>query len=551
MHFPHVPAVNHLRPCFYRGAFFCSVPVAALIRSLQKRSGILETAYNKKLLHLILTATVIRCIVAAATELGNDEVYYWTYSQKLQWNYFDHPPMVAVWIKLFTLNLWLQSSELFIRLGSIVSAAICTWLLYKTVTLIHSKKGGWYAACLYTASIYASIIAGIFIMPDSPQMLFWCGCLYLLAKLIKAPHDWMYWILFGMSTGLCLMSKVHAVFIPFGLLLFMLFQKKDWFKLPQLYIAALIAAAVASPILFWNFANDFATYRFHSERVAVERFAINTTGFFREVFGQIGYNNPFNVALIVLAFLAVKKRKFTVDKTLALYSFIAVPMIFILIVVALFRNTFPHWSGPAYVSLLPLAAVYLTTLKKPVLFPKMLRWALGIIGFAVVAGLGLIHFYPGTLGKKNSTHLGSGDFTLDLHGWTEAGSKFAEIYKAEIASGMAPERTPLVNYKWFPAAHLDYYFCRPLNIELIGLGSVPDLHHYIWMNRWREPKTNLQKAYAIVPANLQDSAQVRYKNYYSRIDSVTTITQTRSGATCRYFTVYRLSGWKGKVVGVQ
>jgi len=515
---------------------------------LQQIQFILKSGYKTRVLALIGIVTIIRCIVAASIELGNDEVYYWTYSQHLQWNYFDHPPMVAVWIRLFTLNLSLERYELFIRLGSIVSSGLCTWLIYKTTTTIHSEKSGWYAACLYTASLYASIIAGIFIMPDSPQMLFWCWSLYLLARIYKDPKSWVLWILFGLATGLCLMSKVHAVFIPLGLFSFMLFKQRNWFLLPQVYVAALVAAAVASPIVFWNISNDFITYRFHSERVSVNTFTINTTVFLREVFGQIAYNNPVNVVLTVAALFALKNRKLSGHKTISLYLFIALPMIGILLLVALFRNTFPHWSGPAYVNLLPLTGIYLSALKKPVLLPRVVKWALGTILFAVVAGLLLVHFYPGTLGKKAPDRLGSGDFTLDLWGWQQAGKAFGVVYNQQKKAGNIGEGTPIVNYKWFPAAHQDYYFSRPLGIELIGLGTVTDLHQYSWSNGWRSKKVNMEQAFCIVPSHLNDDAFARYNSFYRNMKLVATIEQRRSDVLCRRFWVYRLDGWKGKSI---
>ncbi len=62
--------------------------------------------FNKKIWLLIILSSLLRIWVAASLELGNDEVYYQTYAQHLQWNYFDHPPMVAVLIRLFTFNLY-------------------------------------------------------------------------------------------------------------------------------------------------------------------------------------------------------------------------------------------------------------------------------------------------------------------------------------------------------------------------------------------------------------------------------------------------------------
>ena len=62
----------------------------------------------------ILFFSFIRLFAAGSLELGNDEAYYWLYGQHLQWNYFDHPPMVAVFIRLFTFNLFFQDYPFFI-----------------------------------------------------------------------------------------------------------------------------------------------------------------------------------------------------------------------------------------------------------------------------------------------------------------------------------------------------------------------------------------------------------------------------------------------------
>ncbi|RYY87599.1 MAG: glycosyltransferase family 39 protein, partial [Chitinophagaceae bacterium] len=257
--------------------------------------------YRRRLLLLIVIASALRLLLAGSLELGNDEVYYWTYAQHLQWNYFDHPPLVAVWIRIFTGNLALQYCEAFVRLGSIVSCAIASALLFHTVRRIHSERAAWITALLYHCSIYAGIIAGLFILPDSPQMLFWCAALYFAVSIYQAPRSWAAWAGFGVMAGLSILGKVHGVFLWFGMGLFILFQQRSWLKRPQLYVSALLTAAIASPVLLWNIQNDFITYRFHSERVAVQQWAINWSGFARELGGQILYNNPVNVILVVMA----------------------------------------------------------------------------------------------------------------------------------------------------------------------------------------------------------------------------------------------------------
>ena len=177
----------------------------------------------KRLLHLILISTVLRLIVAAVLELSNDEVYYYLYALDLQPNYFDHPPGVAILIRIFSFNLNLNY-EILIRLGAIVCAAIGTVLSYRLGRLIKNEQTGWFAAVLYTTGIYTSIIAGTFIIPDSPQVVFWLGALVVMYEIIlksdqRRDVSLRRWLLFGLLTGLCVFCKVHGIFLWFGFFL--------------------------------------------------------------------------------------------------------------------------------------------------------------------------------------------------------------------------------------------------------------------------------------------------------------------------------------------
>jgi hypothetical protein len=84
--------------------------------------------YKNHVVYIIVISSLVRILIAATTELGNDEVYYWTYAIQPDWNHFDHPPLVGLFIRLFTFNLSLRD-ELFIRLTSIIAAAANTWLM--------------------------------------------------------------------------------------------------------------------------------------------------------------------------------------------------------------------------------------------------------------------------------------------------------------------------------------------------------------------------------------------------------------------------------------
>lgn len=502
--------------------------------------------YGKKVLGLILAVAILKLIVAFTLDLGNDESYYWFYSQDLKWNYFDHPPLVAIWVRFFTLNLWLEDFPGFIRLGSIFSSGMATWAIYKTVATFHTNRAGWYAACIYNASFYAGLTAGLFIMPDAPQMLFWTVTLWMLARIIKDENDWTAWIFFGIVAGLCIMSKVHGAFLYFGLGLFMLLKKRHWFQKPQFYIAVLISLIIISPILIWNIQNNFASYRFHSQRVTIDE-TVEGLPFLKEVLNQVFFNNPFNVTLICMAIVAFYRLRSNRLPTLTLFNCIAWPLAGSLLFVSLFRDaTLPHWSGPAYVTLFPMAAVYLAQVSQKKVWPRWIKWSLGTFVATLVGYMMLVHVYPGNLGRSSGTQMGKGDYTLDVFGWSEGGKAFETFYEWEIANGAMQHNNPVVCAKWW-GAHIEYYFCRPVHLNMMGIGSLNLLHEYAWMNNRRKDKVDFTSAYCIVPSDEYYDVQQTYSPYYSNVQMVKAIETRRGNKLARLFYVYRLTGWNGKL----
>jgi len=505
--------------------------------------------WNKKVIAAILIFSVLRLFIASLLELGNDESYYWLYSQQLQWNYFDHPPLVAIGIRLFTFNLTFQEYEVFVRLASIVCCAFSSWFIYRAVSITSNQRAGWFSVILYNISFYAGIVAGVLVMPDSPQLLCWTFCLWMLARLFRKENDWKSWLGFGVAAGLCIMSKVHGVFLWFGLGLFILFIKRDWLKKTQLYVSLLSSALIASPLLLWNVKYDFITWKFHSERVNITESVADKDSFFSELLAQVLVNNPINFILMGIALVAAYRSHRVNPPALTTYNFIALPMAGLLIFISLFRDIWPHWSGPAYTTLIPAAAIWLEKRKFRRLVPGWLRLGIGAHFLFLVVWLLTVSFYPGTYGSKAPLELGKGDVTLDKFGWSEAGEEFVNIYEREERSGRMPPNAPLVCSKWW-GAHLEYYFSDAGNIPVIGLGEIGDLHQYAWLNEDRTSKADMTSAYCIISSIEIGEQVLPYYYYYERMELVNTITIIRNKKPAKRFYVYRLSGWKGTEVPV-
>jgi hypothetical protein len=506
--------------------------------------------YRKPLLYLIIIGSVLRIIAAGLLELGNDEVYYYTYALHLQSNYFDHPPAVAIMIRLFTFNLALQQ-EVFIRLGPIVFAAIGTILSFNIGKMMRNEKAGWYAALLYNTSLYSSIIAGLFILPDSPQIVFWLASLYIALCIAKksadgAPINFLWWLGFGVANGLSIMSKVHGVFIWGGFGLYALLYDRRLFLKSGFYAAILITAIIVAPILWWNYQNHFVTWNFHSNRVEGTHF--DKDSFIQAFFGQLFYNNPINVALTVISIVSLAKTKFINPVFNRLLLLCGLPMIGVVTVMSMFNTVFPHWSGPGFLTLSFLAAVYLEQKAGdvPGVFPKLLKFSTAFILFILVAGTLVINLYPGTIGSKKTDTYGEYDFTLDMYGWKKFGNHFNQwLQQQENLNKLQPDIKIVAN-KWFPASHIEFYVAKPFNSYVIGKGSLSELHHFVWLNNYRPALRVNENALSIVPSNVTSDPVAFYKTSFNKITLLNTFTEYRGNAVCRYFKVYLLEGFNGR-----
>ena len=166
----------------------------------------------------------------------------------------------------------------------------------------------------------------------------------------------------------------------------------------------------------------------------------------------------------------------------------ALPMIFLFWFFALTRATLPHWNAPAYVLLILLDAVYLNEKETNggKTFPKWITVSLAVTVLVVVIGSIEIKtgFVP--LDKHTEeTELGKDDFTLDMYGWRQLAPKFAALRDAKIAEGAMKESDGIIASQWFPAANIDYYVARPLNMKVFGFGHPENIHKYLWINEKR------------------------------------------------------------------
>jgi len=510
--------------------------------------------YGKYLFILIIISLIIKGIIASVLELGNDEAYYWTYALFPDLGHFDHPPMVGWVIQFFTLDLLFQD-EFFLRLPGLVLGSFNILLVYLIGRTLKDDLTGWYAALLFTASIYCFVLAGIFILPDTPQVFFWLLAVFVFLKPLGGNPDdagnRRRMLLAGLVVGLAMLSKYTSVFLWGGALLFISIYNKGWLRSVTLYLSVLLTFLVFLPVIIWNFRNDFISFTFQGSRAGIFDGGIRPDFFFTELAGEFLYNNPVVFLLVLFALVAFFKRKelFNDRKMGILVLFWSLPLILVFLFISMFRQTLPHWTGPAYTTLIFLSAAYLRERLKAKrsiwLLPSIPLSALILLLTVLVSGvLQVNHGVLYTGKEKEMTERGRNDVSMDMYGWKDIRRAFRWLAADDESRGIMPKGAPIITHRWFPAANLDYYVARQTGKKVLAYGPLQSIHKYHWINEIRGGFHEGMDAYYITTSrDFKDPNEI-FGDLFEEIDSGFPFPIYRGGKVAGYGFIYRLRGSK-------
>lgn len=200
--------------------------------------------------HFIILYTVLNIFQIWGTELTSDEGYYWFYSLKLDWGYYDHPPLFAVTIWLGGL---LFESELGVRLFNVLLMSIGLLFLFK---LIPEKEKKY--AYLIILSIPLLNYITFITFPDTPLVAISAIALFAYKKFLD-KSDLKSSLVLGLLFGLMLYAKYHAVLFVF----FIILSNLKLLKNKYFYLAIIFASLLFVPHLWWQYENNFPSFYYH------------------------------------------------------------------------------------------------------------------------------------------------------------------------------------------------------------------------------------------------------------------------------------------------
>jgi dolichol-phosphate mannosyltransferase len=291
--------------------------------------------------------TLLRTLVASVFPLVGEEAYHWNFAVHPDWSYFDHPPMIAWTIAVS--RLLLGDTPLGVRAGPLAWSVGTYVVLARMAARFYGERAACWAVMLFSLTPLAFLASAVG-FPDAPLLFFWALALSLTNRAIETRRG-AWWLAAGAALGAGLLSKYTACFLVPSVFAFLLASRRDrfWLRTPWPYLAGLTSLAVFSPVIYWNFRNDWVSFRFQS----VERF---------EDMGKFNLSNVryflshqllciFPITL-PLAWVTCR-RGFTAGgdrERFLLWCFL--PMAGFFFLVSFWRSTNYLWALPAYLGLI-------------------------------------------------------------------------------------------------------------------------------------------------------------------------------------------------------
>ena len=302
----------------------------------------------------VLALVVLRLGAAALTPLTFDEAYYWMWSKHLAGGYYDHPPMVAVVIRLGTMLA--GDTELGVRLVSILLALPMSWAVYRSAEILFGgRRVAATAAILLNVTLMAAV-GTMIVTPDAPLLVAASFVLFFLAKVLETGRG-AWWLAVGVAVGAALLSKYTAMFFGPAILIWLAAVPKlrRWFLSPWPYLGGLVAFAIFSPVILWNADHHWVSFIKQIGRARIEDFR---PAFIAELIPtQIAFATPLVWILGSMGLYALFRRNSGALAARALVSATFWTIVLYFVWHSLHARVEANWFAPVYPAFAIAAAV--------------------------------------------------------------------------------------------------------------------------------------------------------------------------------------------------
>ena len=207
---------------------------------------------DKIIFYFLLFWTLLNAIQAYTLELQGDEAYYWLYSRYLAWGYFDHPPMVAIFIRI---GDSLLHNEFGLRLLTVLTSTASIYLLW---LILKKYAVDPIAFILVISGIFIFHIYGFTTTPDVP-LFFFTVLFYFFYQQYVEKDKWALAIILALIIACILYSKYNGVL----LIVFTVAANINILKRRSFWLIALLSVFLYLPHILWEVNHGYPSINYH------------------------------------------------------------------------------------------------------------------------------------------------------------------------------------------------------------------------------------------------------------------------------------------------
>ncbi|SDE43552.1 Dolichyl-phosphate-mannose-protein mannosyltransferase [Mucilaginibacter pineti] len=208
--------------------------------------------YSKPVIYFLLLWTALNALQAYTLEVHADEAYYWVFSRMMDWGFYYHPPMVAVFIRI---GDTLMHNELGTRLVTLLSSTAAIYLIWLMLQR-YAVSAKWFV--VLTAGILVFHVYGFTATPDAP-LLFFAVLFYFFYQKYLDNDSWKLALVLGFVVACLMYSKYHGIL----LVGFTLLANLKLLKRGSFYFIVILALALYVPHLLWQYHHNFPAVNFN------------------------------------------------------------------------------------------------------------------------------------------------------------------------------------------------------------------------------------------------------------------------------------------------
>ena len=485
------------------------------------------------LLIVAALVTILRSLFLGSIELLPEEGYYWNYATHLAAGYIDHPPMVALIIRLGTALLGIN------EYGVRIVASICSILTVLALGLLHRKifgSRGWLLTVSLAALSPYLIGTGLIVSPDSALALFWAMAIYFLFESLVEQKK-QSWFFAGVAIGLGMISKYTIVLLGLPIAMFMAFDttSHNLWKRKEPYLAGLISVLIFSPVIWWNITHHFASFAFQSTRRVASTHHFYTP---QLLLDMIILLMPATLVAGVLGVISVTQPRV---KWFAV-AFTGIPTA-VFCYFSISHETKLNWTGPGLLLLIPFAAYWLSNISEPTnRLTKILQKSFVPSSIAILCLLSITFQYVGYglpgIGYGQSLHRILGSQAMAKAVIDEAQTLKVVTNQSPVIVGMD---------KHFIAANFSFYaqkiFLGQSPYE-VGSRNIIGDDALMW-DFWSPPQHYIGRSMILVAKTESDLSDTRIKDFFESIDPVKPLEVFTRGKKTKTYFIRVVRGYKG------